>query len=1127
MYKINLLQKKRSYNYVPIPQLNSCISKAFKKNIIMANLTILFTCLALTLSASTYSQVVSISGKDVTAPQLFETINKQTGYAFVLDNALLKKIPPLALSEVSVPLETILDKALKRNGFDYIIKHKTIIVSVASTAFKNTYTQKRRISGQVVDEKGKPLLNATIKITGSRISILTTDKIGTFNFEHHAGDRQMQVSYIGYHDEIIHIKPTVDNYIVKLSPKTTEIEDVIVTGIFDRPKESFTGSAVKFTKEDLKMAGNRNLLKTLGNLDPSFDIREIENFGSDPNKLPQIEIRGTTTISTVNALQNGVKNRTDMNLPLFILDGFEVSLERVMDMNQVDVESVTILKDASAKAIYGSRAANGVVVITSIVPASGTLRINYAAGLNLEIADLSSYNLLNAKEKLDLEMRAGYYTDNTNLTNHFNLQQEYYKNLRAVASGIDTDWKNIPVRDGIGQYHKLDITGGDQKFRYILNGSYNQIKGGLKGSDRDNFNGGVTFHYNSGKFRVANNISVGFNNASNSPYGRYIDYVTMNPYWSPVDEQGKLNETFGTQQRRNPLLAPYSTDFSTTAYHNIRNATNIDWEIATGLRLAGNIGFTYQSGESDNYESPNSTNQFFKTVVEDKGWYTKGYNKRQSYQLGSTLSYGKVFGLHTVFAGVNAQLLETKTYNSTIIASGFLNENMNDIAQAIRYAQARPNSRETTARTIGLTTTGNYNYDNRYYADLTFRRDGASSFGSQSRWAPFWSMGLGWTVSNEQFVKKYIPQINTMRMRYSYGVTGSMNFQPYDAMTIYEYKLEDLYRNIIPATVQAFGNPNLKWQNTKENNVGLDLALFSNRFNLTANYYWKTTVNLVSEANLRYSNGYSVYKENIGTIQNKGWDMNGSYIFWRDTGKDINWALTAGFYKNKNTLVKLSQAIKDANASVEKQHLSYGIIPEYREGQSIDEIFVLNSPGVDVLTGEVLYRNSKGEINTGATGMDKMAVGTSVPKIHARFGTNVRWKGLNVSVGFAARLGGKKLNNTLLSRVENAFIYNNMDRRILDNRWMEPGDISAYKNILSKNATLANNRFVFTENTVTLNNINIFYDMPNTISSKMRLRRLTVGVTMSDVFYWSNIQLERGLDYPYSIKPMFTLQATF
>ncbi|QIH35915.1 SusC/RagA family TonB-linked outer membrane protein [Sphingobacterium sp. DR205] len=939
----------------------------------------------------------------------------------------------------------------------------------------------------------------------------------------------MHVSHLSYEEEKVEIKPAQNYYDVKLKLKVNTFDDVVVTGIFDRPKESFTGSATKFTKQDIKMAGNRNLLKTLGNLDPSFDILEMNDFGSDPNQIPDIEIRGTTTISSVNDLRNSVRNRNGMNLPLFILDGFEVSIQRVMDMNQVDVESVTILKDASAKALYGSRGANGVVVITSSIPAPGTLRINYSGGLNLELPDVSTYNLLSAAEKFDLEVRSGYYKMNDPVS-----KAQYDLNSAAVARGVNTDWKGMPVQTGIGQYHKLDITGGDQKFRYIIDASYNQIKGAMKGSERNNFNGGITFNYIGNRFQLSNITTIGFNNAANSPYGVYDEYVKLNPYWEPFDENGNLVKTFplGTQYKRNPLLAVHTTDFSTDQYHNIRNSTNFNWEIINGLRWSSNIGFSYQAGENDLYQSPNSTNEFDKTSIEEKGWYTKGNNKRQNYQFGSSLTYGKVLGRHNLYFGLNTQVIETKTFNSTVIAKGFLNDQMTDISQALSYAQDRPNTRETTVRTIGLSGMANYNYDNRYYTEFSYRRDAASSFGNQSRWAPFWSLGLGWTASNEEFFAKNLKFINVMRLRYSYGVTGSMNFQPYDAMTIYQYQLSnnDFYRNIRPLTVQTFGNPDLQWQNTKEHNFGLELQTLNNRLNIVANYYYKNTTNLVSDANLRYSNGFASYKANIGTIRNTGYDLMATYVFWKDKARDMNWAITSGLYHNDNVLVKLSSAIKEANALLEGQNLSFNSIPEYREGKSVNTIYVLNSPGVDIMTGEVLYKNSKGQISTGLAGigdMDKIAVGSSVPKIHGRLGTNLHWKGLNVAVNFAIRLGGKKLNQTLLNRVENGYIRDNLDRRVLDHRWIQPGDNTGYRGILSTDYTQANNRFVFTENTVTLNNVNIFYDCPTNLINKMGLQRLTIGATMSDIFYWSNIQMERGTQYPYSLKPTFTLNATF
>jgi hypothetical protein len=429
---------------------------------------------------------------------------------------------------------------------------------------------------------------------------------------------------------------------------------------------------------------------------------------------------------------------------------------------------------------------------------------------------------------------------------------------------------------------------------------------------------------------------------------------------------------------------------------------------------------------------------------------------------------------------------------------------------------------------MGFTGTINYSYAEKYYVDASFREDAASSFGSESRWAPFWSIGVGWEVAHEKWVSKHLSFINQAKFRYSYGMTGSLSFSPYDALTTYTYNTDSQYNYLIGAIVGSFGNPNLKWQNTIEHNIGLDVNLL-NRFTLNFNYYRKTTDNLLSDAYLSLSHGYTSYKENLGKIRNTGYDLSVSYTIFRYTDhRPFDWSIRAGFYHNTNILVQLSDAIKKANELYSNQNLSGGTINEYREGQSVDEIYVLRSAGIDPQTGKRLYIGEDGTITTDISGLKKVPVGCSQPKINGRLGTALRWKGLNIDLSFGLRMGGKKLNSTLMSKVENAVVTYNQDRRVITDRWRKPGDITAFKSLSGTiDNSYPNDLFVFTENTFTFNNANITYDLPLSWIRKYGMSRLSLGASLSDIFYISNIKQERGTDYPYTIKPTFTFSCTF
>ncbi|GAE84091.1 SusC/RagA family TonB-linked outer membrane protein [Bacteroides reticulotermitis] len=988
------------------------------------------------------------------------------------------------------------------------------------------------IRGKVVDTSDKPLPGVNISFKNRNYGTVT-DINGNYAISVDKGAREtMLFSFIGMKTEVLTVNCNAEEKILNLTLKEGDgqLNEVVVTGIFNKPKVSFTGAATIISSDQIKALGNRNLLKTLSNIDPSFDLQENNAKGSDPNQTLNIEIRGSATIGSVNEMQSNVRNQR--NLPLFILDGFEVTSERVMDMNQDDVESVVILKDASATAIYGSRGANGVVVISSKRPELGRVRVNYSTGMNLEIPDLSSYDLMNSFEKLEVEKAAGLYT-NTSLATQLQLDALYNEHLKAASEGVNTNWMKIPVRVGLGQFHKLDINGGVDQFRYILNVSYNQLTGSMKGSKRDNLNGNMTISYLMKKVRFTNTLSVGFNNAANSTYGNFSQYASMNPYWRPYNEKGEPIASYtlftATSPLYNPLYDAAQTSFNTSDYTNIRNTTMLDADLMPNVRANVNIGFTQQRGGSDYFVSPKASTYLQSgTDVSDRGNYIQKTNKMTSYQMSGTINWAKVYGEHSIYVGANYQVMETKNNSTSMSVKGFMNDQMTDVSNANKYSGEKPTTDESTVRSMGFTGTINYSYAQRYFFDVSFREDAASSFGSESRWAPFYSLGVGWEIAQEKWMRKLLPVVNMAKFRYSYGVTGSLSFSPYDALTTYKYNNNTQYNYLIGASVNSFGNPSLKWQNTVEHNFGLDLGLL-NRFTLNFNYYRKTTENLLSDAYLPLSHGYTTYKENLGEIRNTGYDLSLSYTILRySNDHPIDWSIRAGFYHNTNVLVKLSEAIKKANEFYSNSNYSGGTINEYREGQSLDEIYVLQSAGVDPQTGKRLYIDTDGTITMNASGLNKVAVGSSQPKVNGRFGTGFRWKGLNVDLSFGARIGGKKLNSTLMSKVENAVVIYNQDRRVISQRWRKPGDVTAFKSLSGEiDNSFPNNLFVFTENTFTFNNANISYDFPLSWIQRFGMSRLSIGGSLSDIFYISNIKQERGTDYPYSIKPTFTFSCTF
>lgn len=367
----------------------------------------------------------------------------------------------------------------------------------------------------------------TVKLVGTSIGT-ATNMDGWFQLpDIPANAGTLEFSFVGYKSQKVDFTAnTRDTLRIVMEEDVTEVDEVVVTGMFTRKANSFTGAAQSFSREEIRRVGNTNVLQSIKNLDPSFRIAESLANGSNPNQQYEITMRGQSGFPDLKG-----EYSSNPNNPLFIVDGFEQSLTYVMDMDMNRVASVTLLKDAAAKAIYGSKAANGVVVIETLQPEKGKLRVSYTGTMNVQLPDLTSYDLCNAAEKLEVEFNAGKYTyfrDNGssiwgNPVEQYSWDQVYNGLMKEVIAGVNTDWKSIPLRNGIGQKHAIYLEGGDDFFRYGLDVSYNNVVGVMKGSNRNTFSGGVTLSYRYNNIMLKNSFSVTYNKGENSPYVHLVN----------------------------------------------------------------------------------------------------------------------------------------------------------------------------------------------------------------------------------------------------------------------------------------------------------------------------------------------------------------------------------------------------------------------------------------------------------------------------------------------------------------------------------------------------------------------------------------------------------------------------
>ena len=986
----------------------------------------------------------------------------------------------------------------------------------------------RTITGLVVDQKGEILPGATVKAVqapGVKTLIATsTDLDGKFKLNIPSEVTQIEVTFVGYKNQQVALKGKTDFKIV-LTEDTQEMEEVVVTGMFTRKANSYTGSVTTIKGDELKTVGNGNVLSSLKNIDPSFLMVENLEVGSNPNAIPDFQMRGQTGFTEVAS-----EYQENPNQPLFILDGFETTLTKIMDLDMNQVQSVTLLKDATAKAIYGSKAANGVVVVETIRPEKGKMKITYTGSLDIEAPDLSSYDLCNAEEKLRAEYLAGFYTSSTgSATEQMNLDKRYTTVASAIAAGVDTYWLDKPLRVGVGQKHSLYLEGGDDYMLYGIDLSYNNVAGVMKGSNRNTLSGGITFSYKYKNLLFRNKFTIDDNKSNDSPYGSFSDYAYLNPYNRLHDEDGEMEDSWTglvTEYNylKNGLINTRFEDRYTTFTENFY----AEYQALQNLRLTARFGLTKKNSGSEDYYPAGHTN--FVSYTGDnlykRGSYST-YSRKDnnlSLDLGAAYSISKL--RHTLFLNAQYSMSRAKYDYYTVAVQGLANDH---ISMGVEYKNTKPTGSEGITRDMGFTGSLNYSFDDRYLLDVNYRLNGSSDFGTNNRWGHFYSFGLGWNLHKESFFSD-IEWIERIKFRASTGYTGSQGFNSYDAIATLNY-YQSAYQGELGSYLMGLANPDLAWQKKYDNNIGADLSFLQGAVNVRFDYYVSTTKGTITSVTTPPSMGFSSYMANLGEVENKGWEVYLNGRIWRDMPSRSYVNFYASAAANKNILKKISNSLKALNDSTDEEYDSSSAtsVPvRYEEGQSMSTIWVVKSLGIDPQTGKEVFVKKDGSLTYDWSSSDFIAGGDTRPKVSGNFGINMEYHGFGLNAGFTWRLGGQMYNTTLLDKVENADVHYNVDRRVFTGRWSEPGQVARFKSITDDSETKPTSRFVEDYNLLTFSSLNVYYDFRECrFMEKSFLQRMKATFYMNDIATISSVKTERGTSYPFARSFSFSLQVTF
>ena len=808
------MKKKRNFLLKSILlQLNFSLEKAG----ILLVLVLVFS-----IQAKAYSQTrITAKRQGVTIDEVLKEVREKSGYRFLYRVEEVNRYGKRDIDVKDAEVEDFLGQLLQNTDLTYEVENEVIIIRPEKQR-QDSRVNVQVVRGKVTDENNLALPGATVLLKGTSYGVVT-DSHRKFTMEVLERDTvTLLVSFVGMETRLVNLKKGQTEILVSLEPDIKEMKEVVVTGYGNVRKTSFTGNSVTVTKDELMSVSKSNVIKALQTFDPSFRIQTNNDWGSDPNALPEMYVRGRSGISGVKELDRDPLTKSALkdnpNLPTFIMDGFQISVEQLYDMDPNRIESITILKDAAATALYGSRAANGVVVITTVAPQMGKLNVSYNFTGDVTVPDLSDYNLMNAREKLETEVAAGVFEDLAK-DNPLGAEQQYYAKLASITRGVDTYWLSKPLQTSFNHKHSLSVDGGSDNFRFGIQLSYNNEDGVMKESFRNRVGAGVYLDYRIGSFQLKNMVTYTNTRSQESPYGAFSDYTGCQPYDPYKDDEGNYLENLPNwdgknEKRPNPLYEATLSNFDKSKYEEIVNNLGINWNITTGLLWKTQFSLTRKITDTKRFLDPLSSKNTTPQTAENpsSGELNTSRGNEFYWDLSSTLSYNRSVEKHHInlLLGVNAR--SAKTDNISASYRGF----PSGALSSPNYAEeivSKPVSSDNSTRLIGFLGTLNYSYNDVYLLDASVRMDGSSEFGADKRFAPFWSAGTGVNIHNYGFMKGQTV-IDQLKIRVSYGQTGKVNFPPYVARTTYKMFTDGWYKTGFGGTLYALGNTNLTWETT-------------------------------------------------------------------------------------------------------------------------------------------------------------------------------------------------------------------------------------------------------------------------------------------------------------------------
>lgn len=930
----------------------------------------------------------------------------------------------------------------------------------------------RIITGRVTSTAdGSTLPGVNVVVKGSTNGT-STDAEGRYSISTASGTVTLTFSFIGLEAQDITVGAGRSVVNVEMAESATELTQVVVTGYNQTQRRDVIGSITSIKSDKFKDIPVTGIDQALQGQASGV---QISQSSGTPGGGISVRIRGNTSISASNR-------------PLFIVDGVPVYDGPVSGrsfggqedntlaiINPNDIESIEVLKDASAKAIYGSRGANGVVIITTKRGRNNKTTIT--ADVQRGLTDIVRRpNLLNATQLLELQREAvtnaGQDPDQQGL-------------IRGVTDGVNTNWLDAILRQGVLQQYQISASGGNDRTRFYLSGNVRDEEGVQLNNRFTRYSGALNLdHKASSRLSLGANINMSLSQndrvkGDNFLDGVYSGAIKSLPYYSPYDEQSKLygpnSVGYAGFPNFNPVGQAVLPRFTTYGL-KILAGVNADYEILKNLKFRTKFSMDYNNAEEDQYEPSGTAIGGFLPSVGGSGYGV--YITNTSYTLinSNVLTYYLSLNdkHHFNILGGN-EIIHTVGRSSSVTGRLFPSDDFTYINSAgIVDAGGSSFGQNGLVSFFGEV---KYDYQNKYLLGITSRYDGSSRFGQNRRFGLFPSLSAGWRVSEEKFMES-IPFISDLKLRGSYGFTGNERIGSFQFLGTWASVPYNGATGVGPSNLS---NPNLQWERTREANIGIDAAFWNGRFTVTADAYSNLTDNLLFAEPIPLTTGFGSIQGNIGQISNKGIELTLSSVI---VDRAVRWNTDLNLTRNINNVESLANQdtlFRGYSAN------GVGATNAILEGSPLGTFWGLKFLGVDPATGDAIYQDVNGDGRI--TPEDGQVIGNAQPKLFGGFTNRVSYKGFDLSVFFQFMYGNKTLNFTNTTLVNTgADIENNQGQAAL-RRWKKEGDITDVPRYVLGNTynNFHSSRFLEDGSYLRLKNLSFGYNLPARWVSKAKL----------------------------------------